>query len=649
MTIRSLGAATSLLVVLGCARGPNPADQGATGWPAYGGDAGGTRYSPLNQITRDNVSRLTVAWSIRTGDWSHKDGSQTAGDGAGCARCHTTPYKFEGTPITGDGRLYLSTPLNRVVALDPATGAVLWRWDAALDMKQERSEGFVSRGVAFWDGAGTGNCARRIFFGTVDARLVALDAATGTPCADFGQGGVVRLDQGVGTVEPGQYGVTSPPVVFEDLVVVGSSMGDNRRVDLERGTVRAFDARTGAERWSFDPIPRRPTDPGWSDWTPAAAARTGAANAWAPLSVDSARGLVFVPTGSAAPDFYGGERPGDNRFANSVVALEARTGKVVWGFQTVHHDLWDYDIAAQPSLVALRRGADTVPAVVAADKTGRIFVLDRRNGEPLFPVEERPVPASAVPGEVASPTQPFPTLPRPLHPHAMTEADVWGITPADRDACLAQFRAMRSGPIFTPPSLEGTVLFPGFGGGINWGGAAFEPGRQLLVVNTLRLAMWVKLAPRSRPDQGNQQGTPYTMSRAPLVAPSGLPCNQPPWGLLTAVDLGTGAVAWEVPLGRMRGLDQVAASERWGSINFGGPIVTAGGLVFIAAATDEKLRAFDVETGRELWQAPLPGGGQATPMTYSVGGRQYLLIAAGGHSSVGTTLGDHVVAYALHR
>ena len=617
-------------------------------WAAYGGDPGGTRYSRLAQVDRGNVARLEVAWTYRTGDASHDDGSE--GTPQGCGQCHRGASKFEATPIHAAGRLYLSTPLNRVIALDPATGEELWRHDPKIDLAIERNEGFVSRGVAFWqdDTRPDATCGRRIFFGTIDARLLALDALSGSPCTGFGDRGTVRLDLGVGEVQVGQYGVTSPPVVVGDVVIVGSSMGDNRRVDMERGTVRGYDAVSGALRWSWDPIPRSPSDPAWDEWTADAAEKTGAANAWAPLSADPERDLVFVPTGSAAPDFYGGERPGDNRHANSVVALRASTGEVAWGFQVVHHDLWDYDVPAQVSLTSVPRDGSEVPAVVVPTKIGHLFFLDRTTGEPLFRVHERRVPESTVQGEVASPTQPFPARPAPLHPHRLREADIWGATPEDREACLAQFRPLRNEGIFTPPSVEGTLMFPGFGGGMNWGGAAVDPGRRLVIVNTLRLAMWVRLHPREEgSERGNQIGTAYHMTRGMLFAPSGLPCNPPPWGTLAAVDVRTGALRWEVPLGRVPALRDVPESAAWGSLNFGGPIVTAGGLIFIGAAMDDYLRAFDVETGRELWKGALPAGGQATPMTYEVDGRQYVLIAAGGHASLGTTFGDYVVAFRL--
>jgi len=656
VTWLSLSLSAAALSVGALAMSNRAQQDGASEWTAYGGDAGGQRYSPLAQVHRGNVASLRQAWSVHTGDLSHPKGDQ--GQAGGCGRCHTGDSKFEATPLAVRGTLYLSTPLNRVLALDPRTGRERWRFDPRLALDIQRNEGFVSRGVSYWEardagGAASGRdgaCRRRIFLATVDARLFALDAATGRRCESFGDSGMVRLDRGVGEVQVGQYGVTSPPAVIGDVVVVGSAIGDNRKVDLERGTVRAFDARTGALRWSFDPVPRAPSDPAYRSWSPSAAARTGAGNAWAPISADTARGLVFIPTGSASPDFYGGERLGDNRYANSVVAIEAATGRVRWHFQVVHHDLWDYDVASQPTLVDIPRDGRVIPAVIVATKMGYLFILDRTNGRPLFPVEERAVPASTIPGERTSPTQPYPLTPGlRLIPTTITEADLWGPTPQDRAHCAAQLKQFRTGGMFTPPSLEGTVTVPGYGGGVNWGGVTVDPVRQLLVVNSMRLATWVKLVKRpSGTTSGNQQGTPYHMERAVWVGPSGLPCLKGPWGMLTAIDLRTGAVKWERPLGGLpEGRPVPPQVKGWGSPNMGGSLATAGGLVFIAAGMDEQLHAIDIETGATLWSGPLPAGGQATPMTYAIGGKQYVVIAAGGHGSMGTRLGDQVVAFAL--
>jgi quinoprotein glucose dehydrogenase len=537
---------------------------------------------------------------------------------------------------------------------------------------------FANRGVSTWldsSAAPGAACRRRIFVATIDARLIALDAATGSACVGFGRGGTVGLRGGLRNPPrtADEYEETSPPAVINGLVVVGSAVADNNRIDAPSGEVRAYDARTGALRWTWDPVPQDPADPAHGTWRGPRARRTGAANAWSVIAADPERDLVIVPTGSASPDYYGGERLGDNRYANSVVALRASTGKLVWHFQTVHHDIWDYDNASPPALVTVRlagtAGANgtagrDVPAVLQATKTGQLFVLHRETGEPLFPVTERPVPHSTVPGEVSSPTQPFSAV-APLSPHALRPDEVWGVSDEEREACRKMIAGLRNEGIFTPPNLEGTLVLPSNVGGAHWGGLAYDPERRIAVVPVNRVAAEVQLiladsldrtqAEREISRLGYQytrmHGTPYVMRRRILRSPRGLPCTPPPFGALVAVSLETGEKLWEVPLGTLGSLVPKELQDRmrpeWGSVNLGGPVITAGGLVFMAGTLDPAIRAFDVETGKELWKGKLPASGKATPMTYRArdGGRQYVVVAVGGGDVFG--VGDYLVAFAL--
>lgn len=612
-------------------------------WAHHGGEPGGGRHSPLRQITATNLDKLAVAWTFRTGE-------------VGPGNQPNKRLTFEATPIVVGDTMFVSTAYGRVFALDAATGTQRWRFDAQISDQTRYAEA-ANRGVAVWSdpqaklGAA---CAQRVFIGTLDARLIALDGRTGKRCADFNAGQDIALRDPTWPPagEKGQYGLTSPPLVVGDLVITGSSIGDNRGARLESGVVRAWDARSAALRWAWQPVTEGMT----------------AANAWAPLSADPARDLVFIPTGSAAPDFFGGVRPGDNAHANSLVALRASTGALVWRRQLVHHDLWDYDLPAQPALVDLQRNGQTVPAVVQTTKMGMVYVFHRETGQPLFDIVDRPVPASDVPGEAASPTQPFSTLPALARQSPVKPKDAWGLTPWDKGKCRDQIAQYRSEGIYTPPSLRGSIQLPGYGGGSNWSGVAFDPASQTLIANTLNIAMAVVLIPRenfeSERDSGKypgwefarQAGTPYGMRRKTLLSPWGLPCIAPPWGQLAALDLSldgpTTAEArrrlrWQVPLGSTRDKAPWPMWFNWGMPNLGGPLLTATGLVFIAAATDDTIRAFDQSSGQRLWQSRLPAGGQASPISYSVGGRQFIAIAAGGHGGMGTTRGDHLVAFAL--
>jgi len=623
-------------------------------WPSYGRDPGGMRHSPLTQIDRVNVGRLVPAWTYRTGELATYAGTALAAKAA-----------FEATPLMVDGVLYLSTPTNRVIALDAATGTERWIYDPKLDLKLNYSE-VTSRGVSTWvdPGKKLGEAGyRRLFVGTLDGRLIALDAATGRPVEGFGERGIVDLKPGAGATLDGQYQITSPPAVVSDLVIVGNAYGDNRAVETPRGIVRALDARSGAVRWSWDPIPLRPGDAGYETWNGPLAHRTGSANVWPPISVDPERDLVFLPTTSPSPDYYGGQRKGANLFANSVVALRASTGTLVWYFQTVHHDLWDYDVPMQPVLIDLEREGNKVPAVVVGTKAGHLFVLHRETGAPIFPVEERPVPQTDVPGEETSPTQPFPATLPAFGLRRVTADESWGLTAADVELARKRIAELRSAGPYTPVSLAATVEAPSNAGGFNWGGLSYDPERGIMVGAVNRFAAIVRLFPRAEApartgpnvrleaEIGSMLETPYVLQRTYLLnfERGGLPFTKPPWGTLAAVNLKTGALQFEVPLGFMLDPKEHPEAEQWGSISLGGPMTTAGGLVFIAATRDNHLRAFDVETGALLWKASLPAGAQATPMTYEADGTQYVVGCAGGHGKLATKLGDHVIAFALPR
>ena len=594
-------------------------------WSAYGGDQEGNRFSNASQIDATNVGGLREAWRYRTGEL-----------GAGFARAEK--LAFEATPILAAGSLYLSTPTNIVLALDPVNGRERWRYDPHIPRNVRYAEA-TSRGVSSWFDTQVDSatpCSHRIFLGTLDARLLAIDGRNGQPCKNFGSDGAVDLATSLAVGAGSHSLVASPPVLYRDVVIVGSTIG-NPHAKFERGVVRAFDARSGALRWSWDAT---------------------AAHTLSTFAVDAGRGIVFVPTGSAdLGSDADADRPGNATHANALVALRALTGAVIWHRQLVHDDRWGYDIAAQPLLVDIEREGKSIAAVVQATPAGQLFVFDRETGEPVFEIVERPVPQSNVPGTTAAPTQPFPVTPALVSHAAIVPQDAWGLTFVDRGRCREQIARYRSEGLFTPPGLTGTIVSPGEEGGIGWGSLAFDGDRQLAIAAVNHLPSIVTLVPRNATDTmpraGTAQAAPqpakhYTLRREPLLSPLGLPCVAPPWGTLAAVDLRRNSIRWQVVLGSTRdSTPWYVPRRRLGMPNRGGPIVTAGGLVFIAAATDNFLRAFDVETGRELWRGRLPAGGQATPMSYEINGRQFIVIAAGGHAGLGTTRGDFVVAFAL--
>jgi quinoprotein glucose dehydrogenase len=623
-----------------------PALSAQAGWPFYGGDQGGSRYSAADEIDPHNVVDLRRQWIYRTGDAKRRD-----------ARVMRR-IKFETTPILVDGKLVLCTPFSEVIALDPASGHELWRHDPQVATDRRPANRYNCRGVAAWrdPAPSAAQCAQRIFVGTADSRLIALDAATGKPCSGFGDRGEVRFDTG-DLIRPGEFQVSSAPVVAAGVVLVGSAIGDNARVAAPSGKVRAFDARSGALRWTWDPVPRNAADPAAQSWGDGWR-HVGAANVWAPMSVDESRGLVFLPTSSPSPDFYGGLRPGANRHADSVVALHIEDGSLAWAFQIVKHDVWDYDVSAQPTLARIEVGGTPRDVVIQGTKQGLLFVLDRDTGRPVFPVEERAVPQDGVPGERLSATQTFPADLPPLVPARLRADDAFGFTPFDRGACRDRIASLRNEGLYTPPSTQGTLLYPFTGGGVNWGGVAVDP-HGIVYVNTSRAAHLVTLfksddfermrSANKGKEVSPQRGAPYGMKRDMLMSPWGVPCNPPPWGTIAALDLRTKRILWQAPLGTTEDLIPIGLALKTGTPNFGGPVITAGGVVFIGAALDRYLRAFDAASGTELWRGRLPAPGVATPMTYVWKGRQYVVVAAGGHGEAGTVTSDAIVAFSLPR
>ncbi len=633
-------AVCTLLALLAGCRSTDPGETPAgtaSDWPAYGATAGGTHFSPATQITPANVAQLEVAWHHRSGDYREGDWKSA------------TPHSqssFQVTPIVIEDRLYYCTPFNRVFALDAETGETLWSHDPGVNM-DEQAVLPNCRGVSSWRSGADGFCEHRILLGTLDGRLVALDAGSGERCPDFGEGGEVDTTGGLSWYAPYEYGITSPPAILGDLVITGSMVLDNQRTDSPGGIVRAYNVRTGELAWVFNPVP-----PGSPERNPDGTWRSGTTNVWSIIAVDAQRNLVFLPTGNTTPDYFGGHRQGLDHYSSSVVALHGDSGEVAWHFQMVHHDLWDYDTPAQPTLVDLTIDGEVVPVVVQVTKMGMTFVLHRETGEPIWPVEERPVPQSGkVPEEYLSPTQPFPTHVPLLVDGRLTPDDAWGFTFWDRGACRKKLEEMHHEGWYTPPSTQGTLNMPSNAGGNNWGSPAIDPRSGLMVVFTNRVPGATTLIPRADCEgvRQRQAGTPYCVDTGFARSPLGVPCTAPPWGTLDAIDLVAGKHLWSVPLGTTRNM---APFPMWwikGLPGMGGPMMTATGLVFSGISNEHKLRAFDVRTGEELWRGELPTAGNAVPMTYQVrpGGRQYVVIAAGGHWGGGSPPGDHIIAFAL--
>ncbi|MBM4192733.1 MAG: pyrroloquinoline quinone-dependent dehydrogenase [Gammaproteobacteria bacterium] len=621
-------------------------------WVAFGRDPGGSQHSPLKQIDTDNVQKLRQVWTHRSGDFI--DAPSPKGS------------ILQTTPLHVNGTLYFCTPFDRVFALEADTGRERWVFDPHRTGSRSGREAsnpprsIVSRcrGVAYWEAAATldsktptsrSPCQRRIFKNGENARLYALDADTGALCIDFGAekghpGWVSHADYenyGEGMMASS----TSPPAVLGDTVIAAMSVNDGI-ANAKDGIVRAFDARSGELRWEFNPIP------------PEFRAQSGAANVWSTISVDEANNLVFLPTTSPSTDYYGGGRRFEIPLANAIVALDGTTGKVVWSRQVVRHDLFDYDLVGHPLLVDIRRDGRTVEAALLQSKMGWLYGFDRRSGESLWPITELTVPASDIPGEAAAPMQPVPKGMAPFARQTLKREDLFGITPIDAYACKRRFDELRYEGMYTPPSARGSILFPSALGGGNWGGAAYDPATNSLIIKAENLATILRVIAKKDPTEDQQPpknyltrplvGTPYRIEGELFSSPLGVPCTPPPWGTLMSLDLGTGQPRWEMPLGQIRRAGvTVPKGAGWGSPNVAGPITTAGGLVFIGATMDSKLRALDTRSGKELWSAELPVPGMAVPMTYLVNGKQYVVIAAGGNAQVGTPIGDYLIAYAL--
>lgn len=617
-------------------------------WMHVGNDMGGRRFSSLTQIAPGNVSRLKPAWTYRTGD---------------------VGVSLEVTPLKVGRMVYLCTGLNDVIALDAETGVERWRFRAGIS--GENAVIRACRGVAYFHVPEAGSeCPDRILSNTIDARLIALDAATGIPCSGFGKGGQVSLLNGMGDWRgrkvPGYYYVTSAPTVIRGNVIVGGWVADGQYWGEPSGVVRAFDAVTGRFVWAFDMgRPDRNTEPPEGEqYTPSTP------NAWAPMSADEELGLVYVPTGNTSgSDYYGGlRRPFDERYSSSVVALDASNGSVRWSFQTVHHDLWDYDVAPQPVLTDISGPHGPLHALIQATKTGEIFVLDRADGVPLFPVEEVPAPAaSEIPGERMAQTQPASIAMPSFRGPALEERDMWGLTPVDQMLCRIAFRRARYQGIYTPPGVTEFIEYPGILGGIEWSSVSADPVRNLLVVNSSRMANRVRLIPRAQADiegrkpegfgghylQRTQAGTPYAVSNPFFLSSLGLPCQNPPYGLISAVDLRSGKLVWSKWLGTARASGPFGIPSHLpfplGTPGLGGTLVTQSGLTFVAAGQDRFLRAFRTSDGQLLWQQQMPSASISTPMTYrsDASGRQFIVAAAGNDDPRLGEMGDAVVAYAL--
>lgn len=612
-------------------------------WHQYGRTPYGQRYSPLTQVNVENVSQLKEAWRYQTGDVKLPDD-------VGETTYQVTPLKIGNT-------LYICTPHNWAIAIDAATGKEKWKYDPNVGLNPDRQHQ-TCRGVSYYaePNAAEGTaCAQRVYLPTSDARLIALDAATGQVCTSFADQGVLHLEQGMKYNPAGYYYSTSPPVIAAGKIIIGGAVNDNYSTQEQSGVIRAFDVNSGALVWNWDSGNPAKTEPiaAGEIYT------TNSPNSWSVFSYDEGLGLVYIPLGNQVPDQLGmGRSENVEKYSSSIVALDINTGKDRWVRQTVHHDLWDMDVPAQPVLLDITKDGQTIPALVGPTKQGDIYVLDRRTGEPLLPITEEPAPGGAIPEDFTSPTQPTTAL--SFKPEPLQEKDMWGVSMFDQLACRIRFHQLNYKGRYTPPSLTGSIIYPGNFGTFNWGSVAVDPERQVMFGMPTYLAFTSQLVPRAdippkgQDEKGSEQGlnrndgAPYGVFMGPFLGPLKIPCQAPPWGYVTGADLRTGDIAYKHKNGTVYDMTPLPLPFKVGVPGIGGPMITKGGVAFLGAAVDNYLRAYDLTTGKQLWEARLPAGGQATPMTYALeGGKQYVVMVAGGHGSVGTKPGDYVIAYTL--
>ncbi len=612
-------------------------------WHQYGRTQYGQRYSPLTQITPENVAKLELAWQYRTGDVRQPQ--------------DVTETTYQVTPLKIEDTLYLCTPHNIAIALDADTGKEKWRYNPEVSANTQRQHQ-TCRGVTYWKDqtvAADQACYERVYLPTSDAHLIALDAKTGQICESFADKGVLDLTRGMKYNPSGYYYSTSPPTAIDGKIIVGGAVNDNFSTEEQSGVIRAFDILTGQLLWNWDsgnPDVTTPIAEG-EHYT------TNSPNSWSVFSADEKLGLIYIPLGNQVPDQLGmGRSEAVEKYSSSITALDVNTGQVRWVRQTVHHDLWDMDVPAQPVLLDITKDGQAVPALVGPTKQGDIYVLDRRTGEPIIPVTEVAAPKGAIPEDFSAPTQPLSSL--TFNPPPLTEANMWGATMFDQLACRIQFRSLRYEGRYTPPSLQGTIVYPGNFGVFNWGSVAVDPKRQVMfgmptyLAFTSRLVPANQIPPKGEDEKASEQGlnrndgAPYGVFMGPFLSPLGIPCQSPPWGYVAGVDLRTGKIAYKHKNGTVQDMAPVPIPLKLGVPGIGGPMITAGGVAFLGAAVDDYLRAYDLTTGKQLWQTRLPAGGQSTPMSYTgKDGKQYVLIVAGGHGSVGTKAGDYVMSYKL--